>query len=241
MRTVLGVMVGLFALNLTHAPVSANDLALQPYVATYAVTYRGLDAGTLRMELSRDAQSNRYAFETRANPSMLARLVIGRDAVERTVFEPSNEVIRPIEWSLEDGKNGRSGDGHLKFDWAANKVVGEYEGKPVELPAQAGLQDRLSIQVAVSAALVQGREPASIVMVNGDKTREYSYARGATEQLDTKLGKLDTVIYESTRPGSNRVSKVWHAPSLEYLAVRAEQIRKGKVETVMVLVGLERK
>jgi hypothetical protein len=237
MRTLLWVLVGSLALNLSHA----DGPALQPYVATYAVTYRGLDAGTLRMELSRDPQSNRYTFETRANPSVLARLMIGRDAIERTVFEPSNEGIRPIEWYLEDGKNGKDGDGHLTFDWTANKVVGEFEGKPVELPIQPGLQDRLSIQVAVSAALVQGREPASIVMVNGDKTREYSYARGASQQMDTKLGKLDTVIYESTRPGSNRVSKVWHAPSLEYLPVRAEQIRKGKVETVMVLVALERK
>ena len=77
--------------------------------------------------------------------------------------------------------------------------------------------------------------------MNGDKTREYTYKRGDTEQLDTKIGKLETVIYESTRPGSNRVSKVWHAPKLEYLPVRAEQIRKGKVETVMQLVGYDAK
>jgi hypothetical protein len=192
------------------------------------------------MELSRDAQSNRYTFETRANPSMLARLVVGRDAVERTVFESTSDGIRPLEWTLDDGKSGKDGDGHLTFDWNANRVSGEFEGKPVELPTQPGLQDRLSMQVAVSEDLTRGREPKSVVMVNGDSTREYAYERGATQPLDTKLGKLDTVIFESTRPGSSRVSKVWHVPSLDYLPVRAEQIRKGKVETVMVLVGLER-
>lgn len=237
LRQLLCAIVAVLGASVAYA----NGIALQPYVATYAVTYRGLDAGTLRMELSRDPQSNRYTFETRANPSMLARLVVGRDALERTVFEPTNAGIRPIEWSLEDGKNGNDGDGRLAFDWDAGRVVGEYEGKPVELPTQPGLQDRLSIQVAVSAALVQKREPESIVMVNGDKTREYTYERGTTQSLDTKLGKLDTVIYESTRPGSNRVSKVWHAPTMEFLPVRAEQIRKGKVETVMVLVAFERK
>jgi hypothetical protein len=236
MRKLVWAIVGLAACNAAHA----NDLALQPYVATYAVTYRGLDAGTLRMELSREGQSNRYSFETRADPSVLARLVIGRDAVERSVFETTENGLRPLEWSLEDGKSGKKGDGQLKFDWSANKVIGEFEGERVELPTQPGLQDRLSIQVAVSAALVQGREPNSIVMVNGDKTREYTYEKGSTQSLDTSLGNLETIIYESTRPGSNRVSKVWHAPTLEYLPVRAEQIRKGKVETVMVLVGLER-
>jgi hypothetical protein len=236
MRNVLWAIVGCLGLNLAQA----DALALQPYVATYAVSYRGIDAGTLRMQLSHDSQTNRYTFETSANPSTLARLFIGRDAVERTVVEPIADGIRPVQWYLEDGKNGKDGDGNLTFDWAANKVHGEYEGKPVELPTQPGLQDRLSIQLAVSAQLVQGKEPKSIVMVNGDKTREYSYKRGETAQIDTKIGQLDTVIFESTRPGSNRLSKVWHAPSLEFLPVRAEQIRKGKVETIMVLVALER-
>jgi hypothetical protein len=236
LAVLMGVLVGSLALNLAQA----EGFALQPYVATYAVTYRGLSAGTLRMELKADGDSNRHIFETRANPSVLARLVIGRDAVERSVFESTADGIRPLEWSLEDGKNGTDGDGHLKFDWTANRVTGEYEGKPVDLPAQPGLQDRASVNVAVSNALVQGHEPKSIVMVNGDSTNEYTYVRGTTQQLDTNVGKVETVIFESTRPGSSRVSKVWHAPSMEYLPVRAEQIRKGKVETVMVLVSYQR-
>jgi hypothetical protein len=236
MRKLLWVLVGLLALPTAYADGSA----LEPYVATYAVTYRGMDAGKLRMELRRDSQSNRYTFETQAEPSFLARLVVGRNAVERTTFEATSNGIRPLEWYLEDGKKGASGDGHLTFDWQANKVTGQFEGARVELPTQPGLQDRLSMQVAVPAALVKGEEPKSVVMVNGDKTREYIYVRGAREAVTTALGKLDTVIYESTRPGSDRVSKVWHAPSLEYLPVRVEQQRKGKVETVMVLVALER-
>jgi hypothetical protein len=221
------------------AVAQADVPALHPYVATYAVSYRGIEAGTISMHLTRDANTNRYIFETRANPSMLARLVVGRDAVERTIVEPTADGIRPVQWHLEDGKNGKDGDGDLTFDWSANKVTGEYEGKPVDLPTQPGLQDRLSIQLAVTAALAQGREPTSIVMVNGDKTRDYSYTRGANAQVDTKIGKQDTIIYESTRPGSNRVSRMWHAPALQFLPVRAEQIRKGKVETVMELVSIE--
>lgn len=230
-------LVGLFGATVAQADAPA----LQPYVATYAVSYRGIEAGTISMHLTHDAATNRYTFETRANPSVLARLVIGRDAVERTIVEPTEDGIRPVQWHLEDGKSGKDGDGDLKFDWDANKVTGEYEGKPVDLPTQPGLQDRLSIQLAVTAALVKGKQPTSVVMVNGDRTREYTYTRGASEQVDTKLGKQDTIIYESTRPNSNRVSKVWHAPGLQFLPVRAEQIRKGKVETVMQLLSLEKK
>jgi hypothetical protein len=92
----------------------------------------------------------------------------------------------------------------------------------------------------VTAALVQGQDPSSIIMVNGDRTREYTYKRGESAPLDTKLGKQEAVVFESTRPGSSRVSKVWHSPSMQYLALRAEQIRKGKVETVMEIVSVEK-
>lgn len=236
MRKLLWSVVGVLCISATHA----DGLTLQPYVATYEVTYRGLDAGTLRMQLTYDAHTNRYTFETQAKPSLLTRLVIGRDALERTIVEPIDGSIRPLEWHLEDGKHGNRGDGQLTFDWSAQRVTGEYEGKPVELPTQPGMQDRLSIQLAVNAALAQGREPGSIVMINGNRAREYNYERGPNTQLETKLGTLDTVLYRSTRPGSDRVSKVWHAPSMEHVPVRAEQIRKGKIETVMELVAFQR-
>jgi Protein of unknown function (DUF3108) len=237
MRKALWTILG--CLMLTSA--QADAVVLQPFVATYAVTFRGLDAGQLEMTLRHDADAERYTFETRAKPSTLARLVIGRNALEQSTFEMTDSGIRPLSWQLEDGKNGTDGDGKLTFDWSRNQAIGEYEGKPVDLPLQPGLQDRLSIQLAVSAALVSGKEPGSVVMLNGDRTRTYDYSKGATTQLQTPLGKVETIIYESTRPNSNRVSKVWHAPSLGFVPVRAEQIRKGKVETVMTLVSYERK
>jgi hypothetical protein len=236
MRTLLWALVGWLVIG----SAAAEAPALQPYVATYHVTYRGLNAGELRMQLAFDPATQRYTFETRAKPSVLARLVVGRDAIERTVVEMTPNGIRPLEWFLEDGKSGEGGDGKLTFDWSRGTVTGKFEGHSVELPTQPGLQDRLSMQLAVNAALAQGRRPDRVVMVNGDRTREYTYENKGTAELETKLGKLSTVIYESTRAGSDRVSKVWHAPSLEYLPVRIEQTRKGKVETVMVLQALER-
>lgn len=225
------------ALAQTDAPAPTS--APHPFSATYVVAYRGIEGGMLRMDLRQDAATGHYVFETHVNPNMLARLFIGRDAVERTVLELTPQGMRPLSWETNDGKSGSKGDGQLQFDWQTRRVTGSYEGKPVDLPLAPGTRDRLSIQIVAMTALLRGEQPGTISMVNGDSIKEYTYTRGATEMLDTQLGKLDTVIFESTRKGSNRVSRVWHAPSLEYLPVRAEQIRKGKVETVMTLVKLE--
>jgi hypothetical protein len=217
----------------------ADQTALQPFTADYAVTFRGIDAGTLHMELRREADTGHLVYETRANPSMLARLVVSSNALERSVMEVTPDGIRPLSWHLDDGKTGTKRDGTLRFDWMQQSVSGEIEGKAIELDAVPRVQDRLSIQIEVMRALAQGVEPGTIPLIDDERIKEYSYKKGGTATLDTKLGKLDTVIYESTRPGSSRVSRVWHAPGLGYLPVRAEQIRKGKVETVMTIESRE--
>lgn len=218
----------------------ATTTVPQPFVATYAVTFRGLSAGTLTMRWNREGDSNRYVFETKANPSALAKLVVSGTAFERTTVELTAQGLRPLTWEADGGRSGEDGNGKLEFDWANNVVAGTYEGKSVRLPLEPGMFDRLSIQIGVMAALIDGREPGTIAMVNGDDIRHYTYTRGKEETLASPMGELQTQVYESTRPGSNRVSRVWHVPSLEYAPARAEQVRKGKVETVMTLVELKR-
>ena len=239
MRTTL-LLIGTLSLCALQQPCAADAIAPQPFTATYQVSYRGFGAGTLRMQLLRDPQTGQYIFETRANPSMLARVVVSRNALERSVMEVTGDGVRPLQWQADDGKSGNKGDGALAFDWSQQAVSGEYQGAPVALSTQPKLQDRQSIQIQVMTDLMRGKEPGAVPLISDDTIREYSYTRGTTASLDTKLGKLDTVIYESTRPGSSRVSRVWHAPSLGYVPVRAEQVRKGKVETVMTLISLDR-
>lgn len=235
----LGILLGLATGTAADTP-GGTSTVLKPFTATYAVSFRGIEAGTLRMVLRHDAASGHYIFETGANPSALARLFVSREASERSVLEVAPDGIRPLSWQADDGKSGHKGDGKLQFNWETNTVTGDFEGKPVSLPLTPGVTDRQSIQLGAMEALLRGQEPGTIAMVNGDSVRHYTYTRGKTETMDTKLGKLETIVYESTRPNSNRLSRVWHAPSLGYVPVKAEQIRKGKVETVMTLIALER-
>jgi hypothetical protein len=211
----------------------------KPFTATYEVSYRGMRAGSLTFKLSRDSATGRYTYETTADPSMLARIVVSSAALERSVMEIGPDGVRPVEWHLDDGKSGTAKDGKLTFDWANNVVTGEIESERIELPLEPGLQDRLSIQIDVVTSLLRGEEPGTIPLIDDNRVKRYSYVKKETTAVETKLGKLDTVVYESTREGSNRQSRFWLVPKMEYLAARAEQIRKGKVETVMVLTKVE--
>ncbi|HEY0681720.1 MAG TPA: DUF3108 domain-containing protein [Steroidobacter sp.] len=239
MRRLTQLITCLLATLLFGTAAGADSIFPKPFTATYEVTYRGMRAGQLTFKLSRDDATGRYTYETTADPSMLARFVISSAAVERSVMEIGPDGVRPIDWSLDDGKSGTSKDGKLHFDWNRNLATGVIEGENIELPLEAGLQDRLSIQIDVVTSLLRGEEPGDIPLIDDNRVKRYSYVKKETASIDTKLGKLDTVLYESTRQGSNRQSRFWLIPGREYLAARAEQVRKGKVETVMVLQSVQ--
>jgi hypothetical protein len=243
MRLMATLTTALLASTLfaTAAPAQSQGPSVlpKPFTATYAVTYRGMRAGSLTFKLSRDPATNRYTYETTADPSMLARIMISSGAVERSIMEIGADGVHPIEWQLDDGKSGTARDGKLHFDWQKNVATGVIEGEQIELPLEAGVQDRLSMQIDVVTSLLRGEEPGAIPLIDDNRVKRYNYAKIGSAVTDTDLGKLDTVLYESTRQGSNRQSRFWLVPKMEYLAARAEQIRKGKVETVMTLTSFQ--
>jgi hypothetical protein len=243
MRLMATLTAALLASTLftTSAPAQPQGQAVlpKPFTATYAVTYRGMRAGSLTFKLSRDAATNRYTYETTADPSMLARIMISGGAVERSVMEIGPDGVHPIDWHFEDGKSSTSRDGKLHFDWQKNVATGVIEDQNVNLPLEAGLQDRLSIQIDVVTSLLRGEEPGAIPLIDDNRIKRYTYTKIGPAVTDTDLGKLEAVLYESTREGSNRQSRFWLVPKMEYVAARAEQIRKGKVETVMTLTSFQ--
>jgi Protein of unknown function (DUF3108) len=239
MRTVAGVLMSILMSGVVAGAARADSAIPQPFTATYAVTYRGIGAGTITFEFAREPSGN-YVYETRPSPSGLARIFVSRAALERSVMQIDAQGVRPLEWRLDGAKSGNRDDGALRFDWAQGTVTGEIEGEPINLGIEPGLQDRSSIQIAVTTMLMRGQEPGTIPLIDDNRVKRYTYSKKESAVVESKLGKLDAVIYESTREGSSRVSRFWMVPSLEFIPARAEQIRKGKVETVMVLTELQR-
>ena len=219
--------------------LSSAAVTPSPFAATYAVNFRGMHAGELKSTLRAEAP-NRFVYETRAKPSFFARFFIGKDAIERSLMRIDGNGVQPLSWFSEDGKSGEKRDGYLDFAWDEGRVRGNVEGSPVDISTVTTVQDRLSLQVAVMTALLRTELIGTIAMIDDGQIKYYRYKRVRAERIRTAAGEFETVLYESSRHGSSRVSRVWHAPELGYVPVRAEQVRKGKVETVMELLKLER-
>jgi len=198
-----------------------------------------MSAGTLIFTFQHDAATGHYIYETRAEPSFLASFVVSTSARERSEIEITDAGVRPLHWSLDDGKSGNKQDGDMVFDWTRQLASGISKGAKFEVPVSPGVQDRISTQIAVATSLLRGQEPGAISIIDDAKVKSYTYDRKGTGTAESNLGHLESVLYESTRENSSRLSKFWLLPKYDFVPVRAEQIRKGKVETVMELQSLE--
>jgi len=209
---------------------ATNGKTFAPHTARYAVRYRGIDAGTseIRLEILSSEGEPRYRFTNRSTPQGLAALFLPGVITQSTTFTVTSDGLRPQEYSLEDGGKSTARDIRLTFDWGRNRVTGMAENQTVDLPLVPGMQDALTVGLQVRWLLQQGRAPQRLMMVEKAKPKEYDYAFEGRERLQTALGPVDTWVWSSRRPGSDRVTRTWYAPAFAHVAVKAEQVAGNK-------------
>lgn len=201
----------------------------QPFVGTYTVEWRGMNAGTSTLELVLKGGAD-YSYRSSNVARGLFRLAFPDAITQQSDFSIVNDVVQPSTYRADDGSEDKERSIILHFDWKAMRVTGTAENKSVDQPLKPGTQDGLSVQIALMRELAAGRSPQVFWLINKDEVTDYQYTNEGNATLDTPLGKLETVVYRSQHPGSSRVTRLWFAPALGYLPVRAQQSRRGKPE-----------
>ncbi len=212
---------------------------LLPFRAEFVLEWRGMNAASASLELTHQA-GGQYTYVSRNTARGVFRAVLPGELVQTSRLLLEAGQVRPLSYRGDDGSPDKRRDVSLDFDWERQRVTGIAETKPVDLQLQPGLQDIMSVQIALIVDLLGGRKPATYTLVDKNRIKEYLYAGEGTARLDTTLGPLDTVIWSSRRPGSDRVTRVWYAPSLGFAPVRAERRDGDKLEWAMRLVALRR-
>ena len=226
-----------------QAAAPAPDTAahgLQPFKARYQATYRGISGGQIENGLRPGTAPGEWLYETRAYPNLLGRVAVSPQARERGVMRVAADGVRPLSFEFNDGNEGMAKDVRFAFDWRAGRVRGEAQGKAFELPVAPGTQDTASVQAAMIVELLAGRSPKGFPILTGSRIREYRYWGEGSATVTTPLGEFQTVVWANQRNGSDRVTRVWHAPALGFVPVQAIQYRKGKAETLLRIVAFER-
>jgi hypothetical protein len=212
---------------------------LRPFEASFTVNWHGMNAGTSSLSLQQRS-ADTWLYTSSSVPRGLFRAFLPDEITQRSELRIVGDQVQPQHYAADDGTASKKRDLDLHFDWERQRVTGVAAEQTVDAPLEAGVQDDLSVQIALMVALSAGRVPADFKTFNERGVREYQYRREGAEKIQTALGAIDTIIFSSGRPGSSRVTRYWCAPSLGYLPLRAQQKRGEQIEWTMDIRRLQR-
>jgi hypothetical protein len=214
-------------------PASA---APAPFEAVYAWKWHDITVAvsTLRFE---HVEGSSWRSSSSAEPRGLGRLYPIRPKLQ-SLMRIDAQGVRPLHYQADDGTGANTRGADVRFDWDAMHASGFYSGVPVDLALRAGVQDDLSVQIAMLAAVRAGQVPQNLSIIDKNTIREYDYRRAGEERITTPLGTLDTVVYTSQHPGSPRITRFWCAPEHGYVPLKVEQRIGEDVQWSMQIMRL---
>ena len=211
----------------------------QPFTAVYGLDWHGITAGYATLSL-KSTGPDTYEYSSHNRARGIFRIAFPDPINETSTLRLLEGRVAPLTYKEDNGTKHEDSDVELSFDWSKRRVTGTAAGKSVDQPLEPGTQDPLSVQIELMRDLIAGQAPTTFLLFDKTEATLYHYTRETEQHIDTPLGLLNTVIYRSDRPGSDRVLRLWLAPSLGYLPVQAERRRKDKVEIELHIRELKR-
>jgi hypothetical protein len=210
-----------------------------PFVATYQVAWHGIAAGDSTVTLAAPAQTpGTFIYSSNIKAHGIFRLVFPDALIQSSTFTLADGHIVPLRYQEMGQARDHRDDVDLTFDPTTGRVHGTSETHAVDAPLDTGIQDPMSVQIELMRQLQAGLAPKQFKLFDKDQAKEYFYTRERSEILKTPLGELETVVYRSDRPGSDRVTRLWLAPTLNYLPLQAARSRNGSVDLSMRITAV---
>jgi hypothetical protein len=234
-KTWFAVAAGLVAFATDQSAARADEL--KPFEASYVWIWHGMTVAVSSQKLEK--QGDTWVYASKSDPRGIGRM-FSEHPTQQSTLQVTETGVRPLRYTADDGTSSTKRDADVQFDWEHNRATGVYEGVKVDMPLQPGIQDDLSVQIALMVELLAGRTPQQFLLIDKNTVREYRYTRDGEESVSTPLGKIDTVIYRSQKKGSPRITRFWCAPSRGYIPLRVEQEKDGDVQWTMQIQSLRR-
>lgn len=198
---------------------SASAEELRPFHVQYRL-YVSKIPTTIKADLWLRETENSDEYEMEMNvKSLLVR------NMEKSRFTWKDCHPRTSEYHHSFRGFGKRRNHDMAFSWSPPQVLSK-EGKETHiLQIEEDTLDDLTLLLKARCVFATGDKEFDATSAYGDRLREQHMQVIGREELDTPLGKLDTLVVEKKRgKDSERRTLFWIAPKLNYMLVRAKHI-----------------
>ncbi|MEX0373515.1 DUF3108 domain-containing protein [Spiribacter roseus] len=233
--------LGLLLLAANAATLASPVEAPPAFSARYDVRKAGLTLGHAELRFRRPAQ-DRYLYRLSVQPNRLAGLFYSSSVREMSIGHIQADGFRPdvYRYTRSGGDDDRRAE--LRFDWEAMRVVNDVADRPWRMAITPDTIDRVISPLQLMHDLAErddGDDTLVYRIADGGQLKTYELRIGDTTQVDTPAGRFEALTVHRSDPDSDRVTTLWVAPALRYLAVQVEQREAGDRNFRMVLSRLD--
>lgn len=230
------LMVVLSLAFVLPAPSLAKPASVPGFSATYSVRY-GILRGEMTLELEQGDSG--YIYRTSLRPKGVVSWLRRGEIRESTSIVPGEGLLRPLDYDSVDTIAKPTRHVQYEFDRAKGRVIGEYKERNVDVPMQAGGQNRISSQVAIMQALRSGIELSELPVFDRGRWRTFHFETIADQVAKTPAGEFETVEVRYSSKGKNKSWSLHCATELGYLPVMIVFREEGKTKSRAVLTEFQ--
>lgn len=225
----------------THPPLYAQQLPTEftPFEIEYEVGNNLINAGSALLSLSR--QGDEWIYSLTTKPSGIFKLTGKGKIQEISVINTSEDnAALPQRYTYrQDEEARRSVDAW--FNWDDNEIKYKKRGEEVIEAFNDPILDRLSVTLAIMEQLRTGFDRAELQVFDSGRIKSVVFENEKTEIANTKLGKTEVIRVRSYNKGGSgsRETVTWFAPAFDYVPVKIEQHKRGKLVARLTLTKLK--
>lgn len=212
-----------------------------PFSATYDLYRNGNRLGTTTIELSRE-ESGTWVYELSSKAEKGFIGLVGAGYEESTRWLSAGERLVPLTFRREQhvAFSDRSYEAH--FDWTADRAWGRARDREWQVEdLEDDTLDRLLVNLALVRDLRCGRDELVYRVLEKGETDTWRFHRKGESRVATPDGEYLAVRIAKHHDSPHRESLTWHAPALDWMAVRIEhQDDEDEDRFHMVLRSLEK-
>ncbi len=208
------------------------ERSLTPHVAEYKIKVSIL-SGKLRTEVKLTDEG--YSANSVLRASGIASWFVRGDVTERSEFSIVEDGVRPLLYHSVDKISKEDKYMDFIFDWEQNQVSGKIDGKDFVLDLEDRAHDRVSLQYELMLDLLNDSRTAEYTLVDDDEIKSLHVTYVGTESVKVPYGTFEAIKIQHRKEKSDRVTTLWCVEELDYLPVKIEQHRDGKLAVRAVL------
>lgn len=233
----------IFVMTCFPAAINAADKAvLVEFDAVYEVHRGRFEIAEVRMTL-KQTQDGIYRFTSRLEAvGMLAWVmddVISEESIFHFTDNGNTNGFRPVSYEYRHKGSDKNRDESIIYDWTNGVAELDYRGNTNTIELEAGTVDRFLLQLNAAAALHAGSKHLKVRVLDNGRVKQYELKAGNEEEIKSPAGRYITLPVSKIDEDDDKRFTFWFAPSLNYVPVRIERVKKNEEPMRMELKRIE--